>query len=409
MNGRQRAAHPSRVKVTGPLAGYADGFRQHLAERAYHPQVIGRQALLMADLSAWLESRGLGGSELTPEAAGDFVRDRRASGHRVLASARALGPLLGYLRGLGAVPAVAAQAPGTPAEALLAEFAGYLTRERGLSPMSVSSYVRHARPFAAGLGDPLADALAGLSAAQVTRFMMSHHPQWGRGTAQATVTALRALLRFLHAAGHIPEPLAGAVPPVAHWQLTALPAGVSPDHVAALLASCDRRSASGRRDYAILMLLSRLGLRAGEAAAIELGDVGWKAGEIAVRGKGRRTETLPLPADVGEALADYVQHARPRCAGRPLLVILHAPYTGLTRAHILAAVYRACERAGLPRFGAHRLRHAVACELLRNGASLAEVGQLLRHRDEKTTAIYAKVDIDALRALAQPCPGAGAL
>jgi site-specific recombinase XerD len=341
MNGRQRAAHPSRVKVTGPLGRYADGFRQHLAERAYHPQVIGRQALLMADLSTWLEARVLGEDALTPEAAGDFVRDRRASGHRELASFRALGPLLGYLRGLGVVPSVAEQAPRTPAEALLAEFAGYLTQERGLSAMSVNSYVRHARPFVTGLGSPLADTLAGLSAADVTGFVTSHHPQWGRGTAQATVTALRSLLRFLHAAGHVPEPLAGAVPPVAHWQLTALPAGVSPEHVAALLAGCDRRSASGRRDYAILMLLSRLGLRAGEAAAAELGDVDWEAGEIAVRGKGRRTETLPLPADVGEALADYVQHARPRCAGRPLLVILHAPYTGLTRAHVLAAVYRA--------------------------------------------------------------------
>jgi site-specific recombinase XerD len=409
MNGRQRAAHPSRVKVTGPLAGYADGFRRHLAERGYHPQVIGRQALLMANLSTWLEARGFSAGTLTPEAADDFVRDRRESGRRELASSRALGPLLGYLRGLGAVPSVAEQAPGTPAEALLAEFASYLTRERGLSPMSVSSYARHSRPFVTGLGEPLKDTLAGLSAAQVTGFMTSRHPQWGRGTAQATVTALRALLRFLHAAGHVPEPLAGAVPAVAHWQLTALPAGVSPDHVTALLASCDRRSASGRRDYAILMLLSRLGLRAGEAAAAELGDVDWKAGQIAVRGKGRRTETLPLPADVGEALADYVQHARPRCAGRPLLVILHAPYTGLTRAHVLATVYRACDRAGLTRFGAHKLRHAVACELLRNGASLAEVGQLLRHRDEKTTAIYAKVDIDALRALARPCPEAGAL
>jgi site-specific recombinase XerD len=409
MNGRQRAAHPSRVKVTGPLAGYADGFSQALAERGYHPQVIGRQALLMADLSAWLESCGLSGGALTPEATGDFVRDRRASGHRVLASARALGPLLGYLRSLGAAPAAVLPAPRTPAETLLAEFAGYLTREQGLSAMSVNSYVRHARPFVAGLGEPLAAALAGLSAAQVTGFMTRHHSQWGRGTAQATVTALRSLLRFLYAAGHVTEPLADAVPPVAHWQLAGLPAGVSADHVAAVLASCDRRAASGRRDYAILMLLSRLGLRAGEVAAIELGDVGWEAGEIAVRGKGRRTETLPLPADAGEALADYVQHARPRCAGRPLLVILHAPYTGLTRRHILAVVYRACERAGLPRFGAHKLRHAVACDLLRNGASLVEVGQLLRHRDERTTAIYAKVDIDALRALARPCPEAGAL
>ena len=157
------------------------------------------------------------------------------------------------------------------------------------------------------------------------------------------------------------------------------------------------------------MLLSRLGLRAGEVAAAELGDVDWRAGEILVRGKGRHRDRLPLPADVGQALADYVQYARPRCAGRPLLVILRAPYTGLSRAHILAVVHRACQRAGIPQFGAHRLRHAVACDLLRRGASLAEVGQLLRHKDERTTAIYAKVDLDALRALARPCPQAGAL
>ena len=306
MNGRQRAPHPSRVEVAGPLAGYADGFRRALADRGYHPQVIGRQALLMAELSAWLESRRLSSDSLTPEVAVDFVRDRRASGQRVLASVRALGPLLGYLRSLGAAPAAAVPSPRTSAEVLLAEFDGYLTRERGLSAMSVNSYVRHARPFVDGLGEPLTDALAGLSAAQVTGFMTSHHSQWGRGTAQATVTALRALLRFLHAAGHVPEPLADAVPSVAHWQLAGLPAGISPGHVAAVLASCDRRSAPGRRDYAILLLLSRLGLRAGEVAAIELGDVDWAAGEITVRGKGRRTESLPLPADVGGGAAGGV-------------------------------------------------------------------------------------------------------
>lgn len=374
MNGRQRASHPTRAEVAGPLEGYADGFRADLAARGYHPQVIGRQVRLMADLSAWLEAQGRRADALTPQVAADFLRERRACGHRVLVSGRALAPLLGYLRGIGAAPAAVMPAPRAPAEVLLAEFAGYLTGERGLSPASVRTYVHHARPFVDGLGEPLADALAGLSAAQVTGFMKSHHSGWGSGTAQATVTALRALLRFLHAAGHVPQPLADAVPPVAGWKLAGLPADVSPDHVAAVLASCDRRSAPGRRDYAILMLLSRLGLRAGEVAAIELSDVDWAAGEMTVRGKGRRTETLPLPADVGGALAGYVQHARPRCAGRPLLVILHAPYTGLTRSHVLAVVYRSCERAGLPRFGAHRLRHAVACGLLRNGASLASPG-----------------------------------
>lgn len=408
MNNRQRAAHPTRAQVSGSLAPYAEGFRHDLATKGYHPQVIGRQARLMAELSTWLQGRSSGA--LTAEVIEDYLQTRRAAGRRDLVSARALAPLLGYLRATGAAPPVAAAPVArTAVEALLAEFAGYLTRERGLSPASVTSYLRHARPFLDGLQTPLGTALGSLSTAQVTGFMTSHSGRWGTGTAQATVTALRSLLRFLYAAGHVPTALASAVPAVAGWKLAPLPPDVSPDHVAALLASCDRRSASGRRDYAILMLLSRLGLRAGEVAAIELGDVGWRTGELVVRGKGRRRETLPLPADVGQALADYVQYGRPRCAGSRLLVILRAPYTGLARAHILAVVHRACERAGLPQFGAHRLRHAVACDLLRHGASLAEVGQLLRHRDQRTTAIYAKVDLDALRTLARPCPTGGAL
>ncbi len=409
MNSRQRAGHPTRVQVSGSLAPYAEGFRQDLAAKGYHPQVIGRQAGLMADLSRWLEDQCLSADALVPAVVQEYLRARRAAGFRDLVSVLAVTPLLGYLRGLGAAPAAEARVPSGPVDKLLAEFAGYLVHERGLSARSVTSYHRHARPFLAGLTPPLDTALAELSAAEVTAFMVDHRGRWGTGTAKATVTALRSLLRFLHATGRAPHPLAAAVPSVAGWRLAPLPADVNPDHVAALLASCDRRSAGGRRDYAILMLLSRLGLRAGEVAAIEMGDVDWQAGELLVRGKGSRRERLPLPADVGEALADYVQHGRPRCAGRPLLVILHAPYTGLDRSHVLSAVHRACQRAGLPKFGAHRLRHSVACDLLRKGASLAEVGQVLRHRDERTTAIYAKVDLAALRGLARPCPPVEAL
>ncbi|WP_327586940.1 site-specific integrase [Nonomuraea sp. NBC_00507] len=409
MDSRQQAGHPTRTAVTGPLAPYANGFREDLAGKGYHPQVIGRHVGLMADLSRWLEDQQLSADALVAEVVQEYLRARRAAGLRDLVSAVAVAPLLGYLRRLAAAPAAEAQVPSAPLDRLLAGFADYLVRERGLSAASVTSYQHHARPFLAGLTPPLDTALAELSAAEVTAFMVNHRGQWGTGTAKATVTALRSLLRFLHATGRAPHSLATAVPSVAGWRLAPLPADVNPDHVAALLASCDRRSAGGRRDYAILMLLSRLGLRAGEVAAIELGDVDWRAGELLVRGKGSRREHLPLPVDVGEALADYVQHGRPRCAGRTLLVILHAPYTGLNRSHVLTVVHRACQRAGLPKFGAHRLRHSVACDLLRKGASLAEVGQVLRHRDERTTAIYAKVDLDALRALARPCPPVGAL
>jgi len=295
MDSRQRTGHPTRTQVDGPLAAYADGFRQDLAAKGYHPQVIGRHIGLMADLSDWLKDRGRPVEGLAAEVAGEYLRARRAAGHRELVSALAVAPVLGYLRGLGAVPAADAPAPRTPADRLLAEFAGYLAGERGLSPASVSTYVHHARPFPDRARCPAGHRASRAVRARVTAFMTGHRGQWGTGTAKATVTALRSLLRFLHATGRVPQPLASAVPPVAGWKLAALPPDVNPDHVAALLDSCDRRSASGRRDYAILMLLSRLGLRAGEVAAAEQGDVDWRAGEILVRGKGRRLDRLPLP------------------------------------------------------------------------------------------------------------------
>lgn len=407
--GRRRAGHPTRTTVSGPLAAYADRFREDLAEKGYHPQVIGRHVGLMADLSRWLEEQHCSSDALSAEVVREFLLVRRSAGCRDLVSTGAVAPLLGFLRGVGAAPEEGTPVPATPVDRLLLEFTDYLVRERGLSTASVNTYRHHARPFLAGLASPLDAMLAELSAAQVTTFMVDHRGQWGTGTAKATVTALRALLRFLHASGRVPRSLASAVPAVAAWKLAPLPADVNPDHVAALLASCDRHSAGGRRDYAVLLLLSRLGLRAGEVAAIELADVDWRTGDLLVRGKGSRREHLPLPVDVGEALADYVQYGRPRCARRPLLVILRAPYTGLSRAHVLTVVHRACQRAGLPQFGAHRLRHSVACDLLRKGASLEEVGQVLRHRDERTTAVYAKVDLQALRGLARPCSPVGAL
>lgn len=175
--------------------------------------------------------------------------------------------------------------------------------------------------------------------------------------------------------------------------------------MAAVLAGCDRAGAHGRQDYAIVLLLARLGLRAGEVGAIELDDLDWRAGELTVRGKGGRREVLPLPVEVGEALVDYLRYGRPRrCLARRLFLSVRAPFTGLANGSVFAVVTRACRRAGIAPFGPHRLRHALACDLLRQAASLAEVGQVLRHSDERTTAVYAKVDQDALMALARPCP-----
>jgi integrase len=226
------------------------------------------------------------------------------------------------------------------------------------------------------------------------------------GSARTLIMALRSLLRFFHVTGLSATPLAGAVPAVAPWRERSLPQGLSPAAVARLLGSCDQRSATGWRDYAILVVLLRLGLRAGEAAALELDDIDWRRGELVVRGKGDRREQLPLPVDVGEALAAYLRRGRPRCQDRHLFLRVKAPTAGLKADGVTKVVHAACRRAGLPVVGAHRLRRTNACATLRRGGSLAEVGEVLRQRSAFTQALYAKVDRAALERVARPWPGA---
>jgi site-specific recombinase XerD len=226
-------------------------------------------------------------------------------------------------------------------------------------------------------------------------------------SAERLVNGLRSFLRFALVEGLIAGPLASAVPSVARWSGAGLPRGLACGQVTALLASCDRGRATGKRDYAILVLLARLGLRAAEIAALRLDDIDWRAGEIVVRGKGRTEERLPLPCDVGEAIADYLRHGRPRRPEREVFLRAVAPLRGLAPEGVSEVVRAASERAGLGSFGAHRLRHTAGTQMLRAGASLPEVAQVLRHRSVATTCIYAKVDHLALRQLAMPWPGAG--
>jgi integrase/recombinase XerD len=288
---------------------------------------------------------------------------------------------------------------------LLAEFRTWLDRERGLSAMTVCCYSKQAKYFLAAVGGP--GAVSGLDAGTVTAFMVEHSRDRNGWSAKAMVTSLRAFLRFAHATGRTAVPLAGAVPAVASWRQSALPLGLSQAEIGRLLAGCHRQTAAGLRDYAVLSLLARLGLRGAEAAGLQLGDVDWRAGEIAVTGKGSRTERLPLPAPAGEALAAWLAGGRPRCGSRAVFVTVRRPYRQLTPEAVRAVMGRACDRAGLERRGSHRFRHALATEMLRAGASLPEVGQVLRHRSQLSTSLYAKVDQNALRPLARPWPGAG--
>ena len=295
---------------------------------------------------------------------------------------------------------------GDDGAVLLAEFRTWLDRERGLAPEPVRCYGNQAKAFLAAIGGPA--AVSGLDAGQVTAFMLEHSEDGRTWPAKAAVTSLRAFLRFAHATGRTAVPLAGAVPAVASWRLSVLPRGLPAAEVEQLLACCDRNTVTGLRDYAVLSLLARLGLRGAEAAGLQLDDIGWRAGEITVTGKGSRTERLPLPVPAGEALAAWLTGGRPRCESRAVFVTVRRPYRQVTASAVRAVMGRACDRAGLERRGAHRLRHALATEMLRAGASLPEIGQVLRHRSLLSTSVYAKVDQDALRPLARPWPGGAA-
>jgi integrase/recombinase XerD len=287
---------------------------------------------------------------------------------------------------------------------LLGAFARYLRDERVVSERTVAAYAGVARQFLSERGGSIEDHLADLSGGEVNAFVLREFRRHSWRSAERVVYALRALLRYLHVQGLIDQPLAGGVLSVARRRED-LPRGLPGEQVRLLLESCDRSTRIGCRDYVILLLLARLGLRCGEIAALTLEDVDWRAGELVIRGKGSRIDRLPLTADVGEALADYLCRGRPLGYGRVLLLNGRAPVAALSRDTVSMVVVRACRRVGMPPVRGHCLRHTVATELLRRGAGLAEIGQVLRHQDQRTTSIYAKVDRAALSRLALPWPG----
>ncbi len=400
---------PLRVRVCGPLEPYARGFTTELSRLGYTPVSAGFQLHLLAHLSRWLAEEDSGLAELTSGVVETFLAARRAAGYTNYRSPKALEPLLGYLRTLGAVPLPTVSTELTPVEAMLERYRSYLRVERGLASSTACGYIAMVRPFVKGRARSDGIDLVGLAPGDVTDFVLAECRHRRRGSAKLMVTALRSLLSFLHVDGELAVPLATAVPSVASWRLAGLPRALEPAQVRDLLASCDRRRATGRRDFAILMLLVRLGLRAGEIAGLELDDIDWRSGEVAVRGKGDRQERLPLPSDVGEAVAGYLRRGRPPTAdGRSVFVRRRAPHRRLTSTAVSDIVRAAGKRARVGTLSAHRLRHTVATQMLRAGAPLAEIGQVLRHRDPLTTAIYAKVDREALRTLARPWPGGAA-
>jgi integrase/recombinase XerD len=394
-----------RARVTGPLELHALGFADELRGQGYLRRSIQKQLELMDHVSGWLTAEGLDAAGFTLAAGHGFLAARRSAGCTRYVSPKALMPLLGYLRSLGVAPPPPEPDLGL-ADALLERYRRWLLAERGLGEGTVRGYVGAVRPFVVErLGEDGLD-MAGLTARDVTEFVVAACPSRPRGPAGLIVTALRSMLGFLHVAGLISTPLAEAVPSVASWRLAGLPQPLEPGELRQMLIACDKRTVVGQRDYAMLVLLGRLGLRCGEVARLGLDDIDWRAGEIVIAGKGPTLERLPLPVDVGEAIADYLYRARPATAeGRTVFVRVQAPHRALSSGGVTQAVFAAGKRAGLGSIYAHRLRHSAASAVLRAGAPLPEVGQLLRHRRLLTTAIYAKVDREALRSITRPWPG----
>jgi site-specific recombinase XerD len=395
----------STRRKPGQLGPQVEGYRAWLAHRGYTPQTVRNMLADLGQLGLWMSREGLMPAKLDEDAMVAFLAARHAAGRRRALGPRAMIPLLSYLREAGVTPA--AKPPQTPLGALLGEYRMWLARERGLAAATVLRYESTARRFlqqqamACGVLKP-----AGLAGADVNAFLLRECGRVSAGSAKGRVAELRAILRFLHVRGFTPLRLGTAVPPVGGWRLAALPPTMTTADVQVLLDSCDRSTDVGVRDFAIMTLVARLGLRSIEVARLELRDVDWRAGELVVRGKARRQDRLPLPADVGGALVAYLARGRTPAGARRLFLTCRAP-RGPIRADLVGdVVERACLRAGLPRAGPHRLRHALAAELLRRGAGLVAISQVLRHQDLATTALYAKVDLNALRHVAQPWPGA---
>jgi site-specific recombinase XerD len=390
--------------LDGALAPWSEGIAEELDRLGYAPATAVEHLRLVNKLSGFLQRRGLEVHDVDATVLTAFFNDLRRRRRRSHSpTPKTLRWLLEYLRQLGVVTsAVRRPEPSSPCDNLMVHYRAYLVGERALAPKTVSARERTALSFLAA--HPV-DEMADLCAADVSRFVTDQVRRLSERSAERLVNGMRSFLRFALVEGLITAPLADAVPSLARRPGAGLPRGLAPAEVSALLASCDQRRPIGRRDYAILVLLARLGLRAAEVAALRLDDINWRSGEIVVRGKGRTEERLPLPSDVGEAIVAYLRHDRPQRPEREVFLRASAPLRGLAPEGVSEVVRAASERAGLGSFGAHRLRHTAATEMLRAGASLPEVAQVLRHRTIATTAIYARVDHAALRELAMPWPG----
>jgi site-specific recombinase XerD len=394
----------------GPLSEHLDAYATAVADQGYTDHSIRQQIVVIADFSRWLKQKHIDVQALDSKVVDRFLRHRHRPQRVRRGDPKTLQRLLTMLRQIGVVKPDQPPVADTAQSRIVAEFQSYLLQERGLSPLTLLNYVPVVEQFLDERFDNKALNFAMLRAPHVTGFVMRHAHQLSPVRAGLMVTALRSFFRYLRHRGAIATDLAGCVPTVPNWSLSTLPRFLPAATVEHILECCDRKTSVGRRNHAILLLLARLGVRAGEVVGLSLDDIDWSTGQITIRGKGGKSAQLPLAADVGAALAAYLRHDRPRSATRSVFLRHRAPLVGFGNSSTISSlVRRALKHAGVEsaHTGAHVLRHSLATSLLRQGGSLDEIGELLRHQSPNTTAIYAKVDVTALHTLALPWPGGG--
>ncbi|WP_327093609.1 tyrosine-type recombinase/integrase [Nocardia vinacea] len=355
---------------------------------------------IIGDLGRWMIEQDVTAEQLTAKSLEEFRRVC-CEAMRHPPTAKSLNPLIDFLKSEGLLtdPPVVLD----PLDPLIGEYRAWLVSDRGLAATTIVRYESLARRF---LAEACPSGPGELDGADIVAFLLAESPRVSVGAIKGRVAELRSLLKFLYLRGLLPHPLTSAVPPVAGWHDTGIPKSITAGQVQRLLDTCDRDDPVQIRDYAILTMIARLGLRSIEVARLEVGDIDWRGGRIILRGKASREDAMPMPFDVGEAISAYLTAVRPTTTLRPVFVTCKAPLRGIRADLVSDVTRRACDRAGLPRVGAHRLRHSLATEMLRRGVPLVDISQVLRHRDLATTAIYAKVDLSTLRDIAAEWPGA---
>jgi site-specific recombinase XerD len=397
----------------GPLAPYIDGYAAALDQQRFSRDTGDRRLRLIVRLSRWMESRELSVVELGENGVAEFLRGRRRRGIRRNLKKRGAyetaRTFLAYLRQLGAIPPAVVMPVKNQFASIEQQLEQYLTQERGVGRRTIKKTLREVRAFLAWRFRRRRVVFADIRAADLARYLLRQASARSPGGIESVIHPLRCFCRFLRLRGMVKTDLAASVPGAATWRLATVPRSLSSDEVEQILRSCNRTTAYGRRDYVVLLLLARLGLRSHEVYRMELDDIDWAAAEIVIRGKGLQNDRVPLPYEVGRAIADYLRRDRPACTSRRLFVTHIAPHLGFSddSTSVSAIVKRAMRRAGLysGKGAAHLLRHSLATNLLNRGSRIAEIGLLLRHRSPYSTLIYAKVDLNGLREIAIPWPG----